>query len=77
MLFLLAAAPAKASLVSAATVGILALLLDVALVVIFVWALVVVIKLPALLERQCSLLNQLQGTQREILVEIRSVTRQE
>ncbi|MEX1369295.1 MAG: hypothetical protein AB1Z98_39575 [Nannocystaceae bacterium] len=44
---------------------------------IFIWALVVVIKLPALLERHASLLNQIQGVQREILVEIRSVTRQE
>lgn len=54
---------------------ILGIVLNFFLLVLFVWALVVVLKLPGLLERQASLHNQTQQVLREILVEIRSVTK--
>lgn len=58
-----------------AGVSILALLLDLAFLVLVIWALVVVVKLPALLERQASLQQQTQQVLRELLIEIRSVTK--
>ena len=70
------AAPSSAPLITAATAALLGLLINVAAVVLVVWALVTILKLPGLLERQASLQNQTHQVLREILQEIRSVTRQ-
>lgn len=67
----------KAPMITAATAGLLGLLLNLVLLGLVVWAIVVVIKLPELLERHAALQNQTVGQLREILAEIRSVTRQQ
>ena len=54
----------------------LALLLDLAVAGLVLWAVLVVIKLPALLERQAAAQMQSQQVLRELLAEIRKVTRE-
>ncbi|PRQ07376.1 hypothetical protein [Enhygromyxa salina] len=57
------------------TVALIGLLLNLVFIALVITAIVVVIKLPALLERQAAQQSQIQGTLREILAEIRSVTK--
>ncbi len=53
----------------------LAIFIDLAIAVLIVWALIVIVRIPAILERQASLQAQTQQALREVLIEIRNVTR--